>query len=462
MQANRRLSGSKADEKKKPPTGKPECTESIQKVNESRKRRNISEKSTTREVPESNHLKPSQTGFENKDISCDLSQISQSVQPNNTEDKQCEMVVRFKHLTEVPSNILHAKIKLLDLSHNKLAKLPKDMFYQLPSLTKLNLDYNELQFLPLLSDKTRAVSCLQHLTTFSATNNKLVHFPMQLFVNEQKGAKQSGLVCIQLNDNEIQKVPEEIKHLSNLKILHLHKNPLVELPFSMSLIWGSLQEFSIDWFSYLVPFVGRIIKPSKTEENQAYTLSSSKKNKSFIQQVNMGPQKQTQKERSTNVYERFKYMLDVLQRNSSAKEFSFCEFLAYFMKKNENENLAEVVKNIKYPPTYRPLLHQLAEDNSSAMFKDAYHFIVSNTPSSNQTPIDINLADSEDQTCLLIALKHKHVDIAKFILKVFNDKVDLNYSSKKPKESPTHLIPRSINPRFRDHRPTDEPHSGDL
>ena len=40
----------------------------------------------------------------------------------------------------------------------------------------------------------------------------------------------------------------------------IHANPLVSLPVSIQAIFSNFQEFSLDWLSYLLPFVGRIIR----------------------------------------------------------------------------------------------------------------------------------------------------------------------------------------------------------
>ena len=101
---------------------------------------------------------------------------------------------------------------------------------------------------------------LANLQEFSASNNKLMELPIQLFMKQDKTLRQHKLKQIILNDNLIRIVPINIGLLTGLKLLHLHKNPILELPVSMENLWPQLDEFSLDWFSYLLPFVGRIIK----------------------------------------------------------------------------------------------------------------------------------------------------------------------------------------------------------
>jgi Leucine-rich repeat (LRR) protein len=73
---------------------------------------------------------------------------------------------------------------------------------------------------------------------------------------------------LQLNDNKIRDIPSEIGLLVNLKALLIHGNPIRTLPMSIKGIWDNLEEFSIDWFSYLMPYLGRIMK---IEPNAEYS-----------------------------------------------------------------------------------------------------------------------------------------------------------------------------------------------
>ena len=40
----------------------------------------------------------------------------------------------------------------------------------------------------------------------------------------------------------------------------VHSNPIREIPSSLSNIWVNICEFSLDWMSFLLPNVGKIIK----------------------------------------------------------------------------------------------------------------------------------------------------------------------------------------------------------
>lgn len=74
--------------------------------------------------------------------------------------------------------------------------LPPDMFHYLPNLKKIILDYNLLVILPKLEDNVgdqtslakpshssvREQCVLQKLNHFSASNNKIMEFPISLFL----------------------------------------------------------------------------------------------------------------------------------------------------------------------------------------------------------------------------------------------------------------------------------------
>lgn len=78
--------------------------------------------------------------------------------------------------------VTNQQLKFVDLSHNKISKLPHDFFSQMLCLVKLNLDYNNLKTLPMLSDKTKTKEVLKNLACINVTNNFLVEFPISLFV----------------------------------------------------------------------------------------------------------------------------------------------------------------------------------------------------------------------------------------------------------------------------------------
>ena len=58
-----------------------------------------------------------------------------------------EICLKLKNLTEIPESKIknNHQLKILDLSHNKIANLPFDLFWYIPNIVKIILDYNELQ-----------------------------------------------------------------------------------------------------------------------------------------------------------------------------------------------------------------------------------------------------------------------------------------------------------------------------
>lgn len=75
-----------------------------------------------------------------------------------------------------------------------------------------------------------------------------------------------------------------------------------------------------------------------------------------------------------------------------------------------------------YPPKNRSILHQLAEDNKLYLLRELLD---------QDLDLDINQVDDDNSTALVIALKNKHLDFAKFLLKNHSDKIDIQIKSKK-------------------------------
>lgn len=75
-----------------------------------------------------------------------------------------------------------------------------------------------------------------------------------------------------------------------------------------------------------------------------------------------------------------------------------------------------------YPPKNRGILHQLAEDNKLYLLQELLN---------QELDLNINEVDDENSTALVIALKNKYLDFAKFLLKNHSDKIDIQIKSKK-------------------------------
>lgn len=63
-----------------------------------------------------------------------------------------ELSFKLEGISAVPMEKLrsNSQLKTLDLSHNKLVNLPNEIFWLLPNIQKLSLDYNQLTSLPRL------------------------------------------------------------------------------------------------------------------------------------------------------------------------------------------------------------------------------------------------------------------------------------------------------------------------
>lgn len=101
----------------------------------------------------------------------------------------------------------------------------------------MKLDYNFISNLPNNIDN------LKSLELFSASQNNLKLIPHKLL-------SVTSLSHLILNDNKINQLQSKIGSLTNLRTLFLHHNYIVDVPSSMYNI-KSLEQFSLDWFSYL-------------------------------------------------------------------------------------------------------------------------------------------------------------------------------------------------------------------
>jgi Leucine-rich repeat (LRR) protein len=132
------------------------------------------------------------------------------------------LVLADNELSEVSEYIARLKrLRMLDLGHNKLARLP-DGLADLDGLTDfLYLHDNQLSSLP---------TCLERLTKLRYLNiseNKFEALPECI-------SNMSGLIELRASDNLLASLPDSIRHLSRLRELHLRNNKLSSLPESMN------------------------------------------------------------------------------------------------------------------------------------------------------------------------------------------------------------------------------------
>jgi len=149
------------------------------------------------------------------------------------------------HLSDqhFPPGLLNDQVKLiaLDLSHNKINRLDKDHFMNLNELQILNVQHNQisqisedtfswlpnLHVLMLSYNKIRhfypnTFSNLSSLRSLSFQNNKLTNLLPDMFENT------TNLEDLTLHHNKLRKIPDALRHLSNLKTLDLGENLITE------------------------------------------------------------------------------------------------------------------------------------------------------------------------------------------------------------------------------------------
>jgi internalin A len=148
-------------------------------------------------------------------------------------------------LEELPPEIgLLTEIISLDLSYNKLSKLP-------PEIGQLNIQ-ELLLFKNRIDELPREIGELSSLIRFDIGENKLTDLPSEV-------GKLKNLTTLHLFDNRLQILPITIGELSKLKRLTLYKNSLSSLPSEIGRLF-SLQELDISSndISLLPPEIGKL------------------------------------------------------------------------------------------------------------------------------------------------------------------------------------------------------------
>ncbi len=105
----------------------------------------------------------------------------------------------------------------LNIENNRLTYLPGSLFYS-PHLKTINAPGNQISQLQLLNGQF-----LDQITHFDLERNPLAEFPLDLLALK-------GLSWLNLDQCNLQTMPEEIGQLLNLETLSLIGNPLKSLP----------------------------------------------------------------------------------------------------------------------------------------------------------------------------------------------------------------------------------------
>ncbi|KAL3314790.1 soc-2 suppressor of clear [Cichlidogyrus casuarinus] len=122
-------------------------------------------------------------------------------------------------ITQLPDSLANcAKIRSIDLRHNKLSAIPP-VVYSLRNLTHLLLTFNRIRMVE------EQIAQLQALQTLTLRENKVKQLPK----SPGLGALTS-LRSLDLSHNSLDELPEEIGQCQNLTSLYLQHNQLNQLP----------------------------------------------------------------------------------------------------------------------------------------------------------------------------------------------------------------------------------------
>ncbi|XP_059163717.1 leucine-rich repeat-containing protein 57-like isoform X2 [Physella acuta] len=143
-----------------------------------------------------------------------------------------------------PWFVTFASLKNLTISNSKLVSLPED-FGQLKKLEVINLSNNSLTKLP------KSFSNLTNLKTLTLSGNSFKTFPTEILVLQQLDvvdlsqnsitqlpADMSGLQAVELNlnQNQVSKMPASIAQCPRLKVLRLEENCLEITAFTADIM----------------------------------------------------------------------------------------------------------------------------------------------------------------------------------------------------------------------------------
>lgn len=101
------------------------------------------------------------------------------------------------------------------------------------------------------------------------------------------------------------------------------------------------------------------------------------------------------------------------------------------LQKQDGQNKKDILDSLKYGPKERSILHQLVEDNKLVLFRDLINLNAGSKGKDGKPIININELDHEDATPLVMALKNRHNEIAKYLLKFHAETLNIQVKSKK-------------------------------
>ncbi|XP_040948714.1 disease resistance protein At4g27190 [Gossypium hirsutum] len=159
-------------------------------------------------------------------------------------------------ITEFPADVLPTKCQLLTtllLQFNPIKKIPYFFFINMPYLCVLNLSYTEIEILP------NSISELKNLTTLLLRGcYKLRDMPCLSMLQELKK--------LDLNQTEIEEVPEGMDMLIELRYLDLGVHTLKEIPAGLLPKLVHLQHLSFDVYNEKTSLKAEEMEPLKKLE----------------------------------------------------------------------------------------------------------------------------------------------------------------------------------------------------
>ena len=117
---------------------------------------------------------------------------------------------------EILGKLYPLDTKILDLTSNKLTKIPQEIQY-LTQLQVLCLSNNQITEIP------EEIQYLTQLHSFDLSDNLITKIPKEIRYLMQ-------LQALFLSDNLIKEIPQEIKYLTQLQELYLDDNKITEIP----------------------------------------------------------------------------------------------------------------------------------------------------------------------------------------------------------------------------------------
>ncbi|NXY27083.1 ISLR protein, partial [Atrichornis clamosus] len=124
----------------------------------------------------------------------------------------------YRELQEVPQG-LSPNVTILTLSANRIGRLGRGSFAEVPEVQSLWLGYNQIAAV-----EPGAFSSLLHLKNLDLSHNRLVDFPWQDLRNL------SGLQILKMNNNRLAGLPRDaFRRLRDLRSLWLNDNELTTL-----------------------------------------------------------------------------------------------------------------------------------------------------------------------------------------------------------------------------------------